>query len=345
MKAIKILLANILFVQFTLAHQGFAATTGPGSTGGGDPVSQEMRAIITSLPSVLRSKGLQYFPEIQMEAFERTVSGTINIELKDDITVNGAPKAAQFDQARNLIQVSPTAWGKITVSENPLAVKRAIAFHEVLGLMGIEKNDQYNISNRLIGLEYLSMIGIKGTQNQLVPQDYRDPQVIYWRTNPDKTVTFFHCPNRNVVSSCRMLGTRSYTKQELAQSYKKLYASLLKSKKDEKKRIIIAAGTLVVSIAAVIAIGAVLGFGFFFAAAVVAMGTNIATMSMANGQGIETQSLFYQAERTVQAGLLKAGASRIGNFSEVVSSVNQMLINIDATSDLAPGSSLELGLK
>lgn len=199
------------------------------ATGGGDFASQEVRAIVTQLPNILRSKGLQYFPEVNIDDIEELSRAEVLVEINNDIRVNDAPKNLKFDRNRISIQVDANLWMNLKDSPDVELKKQAIVFHEVLGLLGLEKNNDYTISNRLLGIGYLSALNIASATNQIFPKDFQDQQIIYWKENQNGRITFFYCQNRMQISTCKLLGLRSYTKAEINEYLVKTKAEFDKS--------------------------------------------------------------------------------------------------------------------
>jgi ABC-type molybdate transport system substrate-binding protein len=352
MKAFKIILASLVFAQVAFAGQGPAvsgqvrkfqgATTlsdysqmvGPGSTGGGEPVSQEVRAIVSSLPGILRSQGLQYFPEVDINELEKKTQGGVLVELvppDQQILVDGSPKASKFDRDRNLIQVDPIIWATLRLMPDAEVRKRAIVFHEVLGLMGLEKNNDYTISNRLVSAEFLSALGIKGTSDQILPMDAGDKQVIFWRVSNEGRISFFYCQDRTMVSSCIGLGARSYTNQDLDLKYREVYAQIEKAHYNKNVALGVTASVITGVIAA--------GFIFTTGGIIVVVGLIVALPlggTWINDSYREIDKAEYKALTTKQASYLKAGTAPAKNFREFAEGLNQFLISIDSSVDLTP---------
>lgn len=197
---------------------------GPGSTGGGNLNSMAVLSMIKSLKDVLLAKGLDNFPEIAMnwDRFTEKINSRILIKEKHPIEINGEKKVAQFHQSTNTIYFSVPELAKVVNEPNALLRVQAILLHEVLGLIGLEGDTDYNISYRLLGLAMLENLGTKGSKNQIYPADPRDAQVIYWSKDYDGRLTFIYCKNRDRMNTCHQLGGRSYSQNELLNAYKKM---------------------------------------------------------------------------------------------------------------------------
>lgn len=206
-------LVMAFFILFSSMNLVYAA--GPGVTGGGEPISQEFMSIAKSLPAVIMSKGQQLFPEISMEDLAQFVSDGFQVELKNYLFEEGAPKAARFYKDLRKVQVDPSMWNQLTTQVHGDAAKRALVFHEVLGLMGFEGNNDYTISNRLLGLETLSLFNIGASKNQIFPKDMKSNSVIFWKDSKNKQRSFYFCQDRNVAQTCKLLGNRSFSIEEL----------------------------------------------------------------------------------------------------------------------------------
>lgn len=209
-----------------------AYAAGPGVTGGGEPISQEFMSLAKSLPAVIMSKGQQLFPEVPMEDLAQFVNDGFQVELKNYLFEEGAPKAARFYKDLRKVQVDPSMWNQLTTQVHGDSAKRALVFHEVLGLMGLEVNNDYTISNRLLGLETLSLFNIGASKNQIFPKDIKSNSVIFWKDSKNKQRSFYFCQDRNVAQTCKLLGNRSFSIEEL-----NIYANqkIKKDTSDHKK--------------------------------------------------------------------------------------------------------------
>ncbi len=120
--------------------------------GGGDAASQEFSAALHRLPETLQAYGLSLFPEVNLEKIKDLVNDPgLRIEKANGgIVIQGARKDALNISSLKLIQVDNDAITSILSQSDADERLSALAFHEILGLMGLEGNDDYHISNRLL---------------------------------------------------------------------------------------------------------------------------------------------------------------------------------------------------
>lgn len=213
---IKILLSFCLILN-SLPYKSWAS--GPGDTGGGEPeISQKMSSLIHSVPAIISAKGIQYFPEINLNKLVDFLSSNkIEVELEDNIIEEGSRKLSRCYSTPGHYKVSidPKMWETIQKKNDLDITVRAHAVHEVLCLMKIESNNDYHISDRVRGIEVLASMGIKSSTNQIYPEDYASNEIIYWTDSPELYRSFFYCSDRNNSSTCRRLGNRAYSRAEL----------------------------------------------------------------------------------------------------------------------------------
>jgi len=220
MKKLTISLLSVLLVK-TLVFAGPIS-----GTGGGEDKGPEFMAIAKTLPTVIEIKGVSLFPEIdlvelrkflgvdisQADDKERKPSFTTNTE--PDLSYSNEGKIFRFNSTKKTITIDPNKFEKLK-KENPKLLV-PLVFHEISGLLGLEENNDYHISSRLIGNnEYLALINLQVSKDQIISSDFNNPGVIFWRQSPGNNLTFFYCGNKNDIETCKILGRRSYNKNDL----------------------------------------------------------------------------------------------------------------------------------
>lgn len=238
---------------------------GVGNTGGGEPRSQELYNLIHSTPLTISAKGPQMFPEIDItELKEFLQNNPIQVELDSNITFAGKPKMSRCSSENGIYKVTldPDMWDEVGRKVNGEMIKRAHAFHELLCLRGVEKNNEYTISNRLLGLETISLNGLSIAKDQIVSSDVNSPKVIFWSNGKNGQKAFYYCENRMNPMSCRTIGNKAVSIETL-----KTLAKDLKQKADE--------AYLARNIAALTAIAGMALLVFVFATAVSGLAFNL----------------------------------------------------------------------
>ena len=137
MKKIVIVLG---LVFTTLAHAG--RETG----NGGDSVAQEFVTIERQIVRDLRAGQSQYFPEVNIQELARATDTTA-VKSVDSIDVKGFALDAQNYPELKMIVVNRKTW---LAMGSDYTKKRALVFHEYLGILGVEKSETYAISGRLL---------------------------------------------------------------------------------------------------------------------------------------------------------------------------------------------------
>lgn len=226
---LKVILSYVIILNsIQFAHAG------PGNTGGGDSASQELYSLIKAAPAIVAAKGSNLFPSLNLEELADFVNNTpIQVELDHDIRFDGKKKMSRCfaDNGVYKVTLDPDMWSEMEKRSDSAIAKRAHAFHELLCLMGKEKNNDYSISSKLFGIESLAFVGIKAGKNQIVPGNLFSKEVIFWTESDPSHKTFFYCSDRDNVSACRMIGNKSYSKKELDQIQKTLLSEVASIKK------------------------------------------------------------------------------------------------------------------
>jgi hypothetical protein len=205
---------------------------GPGSTGGGESPGQQFMAIAKKLPAFIETRGSNLYPEVNLNQMRlllgidesgQMIAGKkpgFTVETEAGLKYNGVPKVCVFDSEKKIVKLDPKKWdelnSKLKFNKN---IQISLVLHEILGLMGIEKNDDYSISSRSLGSEYLSLLFIQATPNRIISSDLNNRSVIYWRESKMQNIemlTYFFCKDPTVVESCILIGQRSYSKIEIA---------------------------------------------------------------------------------------------------------------------------------
>jgi hypothetical protein len=323
--------------------QSITLDQGGVATGGGETASQDVRSLISQLPTIIANAGLQYFPEINMNDLENKVKSFIRVEGRDSLSVNGAPKTLQFFITEGLVLVDYNKWSELGNMPDGEARKQAIVLHEVLGLMGLEQNNDYSISNRLLGLQYLAVAGNAGRTNQIVPTDHRNQQIIFWRTLQDGKIAIYHCADRRVLSSCNMMGSRGYSAFELKAASEELAVSI-KAKMDRRDKFrnggtiaLYLFGGLLLTAWVLTSLPATLALALPLAMFSVVGGTASIPFIGANQKGYLEQIFKEKVQPALTIAQQKSGVASIDNFNQYASSLNQFLNSIDsANSKLLP---------
>jgi hypothetical protein len=206
--------------------------------------------------------------------------------------------------------------------------------------MELERNNDYSISNRLLGLYLISGVSIHSSTNQITPRNYLDPQVIYWDKSKDGRISFYHCLDRSMIASCKMMGTRSYSESELKEAAASLHRSYLASEKSYQKRKLAVKTLLIISVATIgvvaVATGGLAAGGIVAANLKgVALSTFFATglvggtILLKQGDALEHSRIF-QFELSKQIADQKSGAAGIDNFTLYARTINEFLLNVEA---------------
>lgn len=306
---------------------------GPGSTGGGNINSMAVLVMIKSLKDVLLAKGLHNFPEIasNWERFIEKINSRILIEEKHPIVINGEEKEAEFDISSNTIRFSVPRLALLMEQPNALIRVQSLLLHEVLGLMGLEGNADYNISYRMLGLAILEDLGANGSKNQIYPNDPRDAQVIYWSVNPDGRLTFVYCKNRDRTNTCQQLGNRSYTQKELLDAYLPMATYYKKNFKiaDGSRRLSYL-GSLVLVVLAII-LGGVFALPVGASLSAAALFTFFGFTSVAVIYGTKSDKFQEMVKTSEQITHLKPGSTSM-NLEEMARGIHKFLSSVDAAS-------------
>ncbi len=132
------------------AALGLTACTDAGGKGdegpnGGDRVAQQAASMASEVVGRV-AKLPQLFPEVNIEKLREVVRRT-RIIVRDRTFANGVETDA-INNGVDLIEINAARWETWTDHDRRLA----LLFHELLGLMGLEKNS-YDISSRLLTIE------------------------------------------------------------------------------------------------------------------------------------------------------------------------------------------------
>lgn len=156
-----------IFLSLSFGTPSYAAGVGAG--GGGDGIALSFHRIMLSVQKYLSSPdGLKAYPTIRALDFSTSTKGLVidstNDELRDSL--GDVKDAINFPGPVPRIKLNRKRWGQLTLAE-----KRQLVFHEVLGLMRIERSNDYHLSS-LLDNAALERIQQNGSVN-----DQRDPSV------------------------------------------------------------------------------------------------------------------------------------------------------------------------
>ena len=133
----KLLLTIVLLsTTFSYAQQG--------GVGGGDSAELEFKAMGQGLAQRLTKDLGSFFPEVSTTAFSQAVKDTKVVMTSLELMLDGSPRDALNFPSEHKIEVNRQKWIKLTPAK-----KASLAFHEYLGIMGLEHED-YSISDRLL---------------------------------------------------------------------------------------------------------------------------------------------------------------------------------------------------
>lgn len=118
--------------------------SGKGNEGlnGGDLIAQQAATIVTEVVLLVESLPAD-FPEVPVDQLKAAVQ-RLRLIVRDKTFANGVETDAS-NNGFDLIELNGSRWGKISDRDRRLA----LVFHELLGLIGLEKNS-YSISSRLL---------------------------------------------------------------------------------------------------------------------------------------------------------------------------------------------------
>ena len=206
------------FVIFILSQTfSLAVRAGGGdSSGGGDPVSQEALARISQLPALVTKLGQKNFPEVDLRALQTMINSGIRIQLRTNISIDGATKSSQFTKP-DLIELDPVKWREFEMDPTNLRQQFLLA-HEVFGLMDIESNNDYHVSSRILALGLLNSQGFLPGINQITSIDLDDPQSIYWVIDSSNRIQYYYCKDRFDLTTCKLLDPRSFTLEQVREA-------------------------------------------------------------------------------------------------------------------------------
>lgn len=142
MRQIKILLAIIISLLILSCNvKNNTTTSGNEGANGGNGIAQSAYVIL----SIVKKQVLvspQTYPEISIVNFE-TIIDNIHILAKEKVYYKGSETDATNDGV-GTIEINSSRWDSLSKLQ-----KQALLFHEILSIMGLEK-DNYNISERLL---------------------------------------------------------------------------------------------------------------------------------------------------------------------------------------------------
>lgn len=144
MKLQKSILAALLTLIITGCSNGGGSSNGKGDEGpmGGDQVVQQAQLIISNV--VMKIENMpEVFPEVNIRALQDT-GRKVKLIGRDKTFANGVETDA-INDGQSTIYLNLTRWNKRKNYDRKLA----LIFHEMLGILGIEKNN-YAISSRLL---------------------------------------------------------------------------------------------------------------------------------------------------------------------------------------------------
>lgn len=234
---LKCVFSVIVASQFSFAALAAdKSLSGSEGGGGGDFASQEFYNLAHGLPDALVFKGLNLFPEVNIEKLRERVNNKalLKVESQAPIVVNGISKDAYNYWQRNLVQIDSNKWSELNKLPDAFLRKQALTFHEILGLMQLEGNDEYHISQRLYDTTVFRPVNVKGDLvgvGEFVASDLGSKSAILVEIFSDENRVFVHCGNRDYRDSCEMVGFRGYSLKELTS----LNADLLRKEKWAKK--------------------------------------------------------------------------------------------------------------
>ncbi len=150
------------------------AFAGGGETGnGGDPVEQQfVRAGRDALGVVISNASI--FPTVEVAVFQAALDGGVRVIATDDKLedMHGNPKSLLNFPKEKKILINRSAWVNIGEDEKS---KCALAFHEYLGIFGLEQ-DNYSLSSRLLML--IDDQKISGGSSQTLPGEAHLAQIL-----------------------------------------------------------------------------------------------------------------------------------------------------------------------
>jgi len=136
------LLTIVILASSQLLDTSCFAAGGIGS-GGGDSAEAEFVSIGQGIAQSLRGDLGPSFPEINQSAFTQAVNSTQVIMTSLHLQLNGDDRDAINYPVDTKIEVNRPTWIKLTPAN-----KVRLAFHEYLGIVGVE-HDAYTVSSRL----------------------------------------------------------------------------------------------------------------------------------------------------------------------------------------------------
>ena len=177
-----------------------------------------INSIIYSIPKSLIPDRLNQFPEVDGAQLINKIYAGYTLTPKFGIIQKGKPQIFDFDKDQNVIYWDPYVFDQTEKSDGGEVRIEASVFHALLGLMGLENQDDFSISNRFLVLN---------NSRKLIA--YSQPFVFYPKTADSNEILFFtkslnlgqimivFCGNRDDSSSCRIVGNRSFSFSEVQQ--------------------------------------------------------------------------------------------------------------------------------
>lgn len=141
MRAVMLVLSVFIFIACSKSSDG-GGNEGPG---GGDVTAQKAAALAAEVYSAVRASPSLY-PEVSLDGL-RAVIAKARILVRERTFANGVETDATNDGV-DLIELNRQRWALITEQDR----RMALLFHELLGLMGLEKNN-YFISSRMLSVK------------------------------------------------------------------------------------------------------------------------------------------------------------------------------------------------
>ena len=138
-----------------LLHRADLAYAGNESSGGGDPAELEFVSIGQGLMNGIKERGDGALPLIDLSSFQVAVERTTVSMKRSPLFLNGIERTAINHPKDLAIEVNRSEWLRLKPVD-----KVALAFHEYLGIAGIE-HDIYAVSSQLqsaLGIDQISKI-------------------------------------------------------------------------------------------------------------------------------------------------------------------------------------------
>lgn len=140
----------------SLAHAAASSSGGSdGTRGGGDDVGVEFSATARLVLDEIKSKYASEFPELNLNEVEKTINRAKFMVSEHPLSVLlekfEQQSVAVNDPGNQTITINRSRWKELRDD----LTRRTVAFHEVLGLMGLEGTGTYTLSARYQALRIL----------------------------------------------------------------------------------------------------------------------------------------------------------------------------------------------